>query len=71
MLDKVCDNCKWFRPWAGPDVTGNCMNPLNDRLHNHFNNSTGDYIYHIRRALEVDPSETCFHYAELKKKAAK
>lgn len=69
MTDQICHNCKWFRPMEA--VNGICMHPANDELYLHFNSSTGDYVKNIRRAMEVEPTETCNLYEHYKKKTAK
>lgn len=71
MTSKICDNCKWYRPWLDFDGRGNCLNPINDTLYKHFNSSTGDYINNIRRSEEVIALDTCGNYEQLKKKADK
>jgi hypothetical protein len=56
-MEKICDNCKWYR--EDNKHVGFCMNPLNDKLYDHFNSSTGDMVVNLRRAAATFPEHTC------------
>jgi len=64
MTEKICANCKWV---YAQDAGFNCMNPINDRLYDHFNASSGDVVRDIRRAAVTFEKNTCEEFS-LKKK---
>jgi len=64
MTEKICVNCKWV---YAQDVGFNCMNPINDRLYDHFNASSGDVIRDIRRAAVTFEKNTCDEFTVKKK----
>ena len=66
MTEKICVNCKWV---YAQDAGFNCMNPINDRLYDHFNPSSGDVVRDIRRATVTFEKNTCEEFA-LKKKSS-
>jgi hypothetical protein len=45
----------------------NCMNPINDRLYDHFNPSSGDIVRDIRRAAVTFETSTCEDFSPKKK----
>ena len=64
MTEKICVNCKWV---YAQDVGFNCMNPINDRLYDHFNASSVDVIRDIRRAAVTFEKNTCDEFTVKKK----
>ena len=64
MTEKICTNCKWV---YAQDMGFNCMNPINDRLYDHFNPSSGDIVRDIRRAAVTFETSTCEEFAPKKK----
>jgi len=64
MSEKICGNCKWV---YAQDMGFNCMNPINDRLYDHFNPSSGDVVRDIRRAAVTFETSTCEDFSPKKK----
>jgi hypothetical protein len=56
---KECATCKWWK-------NNLCMNPMNDIIYDHFNQSSGDVIKNIRRAMPVGPKSICEEYSRKK-----
>ena len=64
MTEMICVNCNWV---YAQDAGFNCMNPINDRLYDHFNASSGDVIRDIRRAAVTFEKNTCDEFTVKKK----
>ena len=64
MVEKICADCKWVYV---QDTGFNCMNPINDRLYDHFNPSSGDVVRDIRRASVTYEKNTCDDFSSKKK----
>lgn len=69
MIKKFCVNCKWYRPEN--ILIGLCLNPLNDKVYNHFNASTGDTVFNIRTMASTLPEQTCDEFERYQKKVTK
>jgi len=49
-----CEDCKWSTGYA---LRSFCLNPINDKLYNLFNASTGNTVMGLRQSIEIDLTE--------------